>query len=223
MERKIAGTRPLADLGDLPRPDSPSFEAGTHFFPIPPESMDSLSQWTDKERLNPSAVMLAAFEILIYHQANHEHFLLGFPVDGRCGAASKNAMGFFSEPMIVRANMHPWLTLREVIELAQKEIKQGIRWRHTPFAVAAEVIEHHHGRTNSPALQLLFSHILLPALDDPRCRVRLRRIHEGFGKINLDLWLTVQSVDERIMGRLFRPGHGDGRGALSTDPPTTIE
>nr|VFK38340.1 MAG: HAD-superfamily phosphatase, subfamily IIIC/FkbH-like domain-containing protein/thioester reductase domain-containing protein [Candidatus Kentron sp. TC] len=201
LEHKIAGTRPLTDLGDLSRPESPSFEADTYFFPIPEELMASLSQWASKERLNPSAVMLAAFEVLIYRQANQEHFLLGFPVDGRCGAASKNAMGFFSEPMIIRANMHPWLTLHEVINLAQQEIKQSIRWRHTPFAVAAEIIEHHHGRASFPALQLLFNHALLPSADDPKCRMRIRCIYEGFGKINLDLWLTVQSSDERIMGR----------------------
>ena len=156
-QKQLAGELPVLDLPlDLPRPLVQTYRGATERFTIGREltaAIQSLSQVHDATLY---ATLLAVFQILLYRHTGQDEILVGSPMAGRDRAETAGLVGYFVNPVVLRAHLSPFQTFEQLLEQTRQTVFEALEHQHFPFPLLVERLQPTRDRSRSPLFQSLF-------------------------------------------------------------------
>jgi len=101
--------------------------------------------------------MLAAYFVLLYRYTNQEDILVGSPMLGRWGREFKGVVGYFVNPVVLRAEMSGNLTFKDFLSQISSQVKKAQKYQDYPFPLLVEQLQPQRDTSHSPLFQVSFT------------------------------------------------------------------
>jgi Condensation domain len=125
-QKQLSGELPVMNLPtDRPRPPVQTEHGAVHTFNLSERLTQQLKLLAKAEEATLYTTLLAAFLILLYRYTGQEDLPVGSPMVGRSRAEFEEIVGYFANPVVIRADLskNPIFT-----ELRRKELASGWIW-----------------------------------------------------------------------------------------------
>ena len=104
-QEQLAGELPVLSLPtDQPRPPMQTYRGASRAFRFDPALSRALKELAQAQGATLYMVLLAAFEVLLSRYTGQEDILVGSPTAGRSRAEFDSVLGYFMNPVVLRAN-----------------------------------------------------------------------------------------------------------------------
>jgi len=102
-KQTLAGAPSMVQLPqDRPRPQKPTFEAGTATYPLRPGLLPDIEKVARSMRVNAQAVLLAGLQAVLLRYSGQDDLVIGVPVAGRDRPETQGLVGYFINTLPVR-------------------------------------------------------------------------------------------------------------------------
>ncbi|PYQ67624.1 MAG: non-ribosomal peptide synthetase, partial [Acidobacteria bacterium] len=105
----------------------------------------------------PHSTLLAALQVLLFRYSGQERFLVGSPTWGRSSADLWGTVGYFVNPVPLRADLSRELPAGDALRAARETVRRALRHQGFPFPLLAERMRPVRDPSRSPLFQVLFS------------------------------------------------------------------
>lgn len=211
---QLAGELPALDLStNRPRPPAQTFRGASHYFRVDAEITKKLRDLSRKTGATLYMTLLAAFQALLYRYTNQEDILVGSLTAGRSRAEMTNVVGYFINPLVLRANFYDDLPFEAFLSNVRQTALDAFNHQDYPFSLLVERLQPERDPSRSPLFQVLFVFQKPPVLSEEGFASFALR--EGGAQIQLgglameslaleqriaqfDMTLMMAEVDERL-------------------------
>ncbi|BAY66407.1 amino acid adenylation [Calothrix brevissima NIES-22] len=100
--------------------------------------------------------LLAAFQVLLYRYTSQEDILVGSPTTGRSRANMDSIVGYFVNPVVLRANLAGNPTFAEFLQQVRITVLDAFQHQDYPFAELVEQLVAVRDPSRSPLFQVMF-------------------------------------------------------------------
>ncbi|NEP36451.1 amino acid adenylation domain-containing protein, partial [Moorena sp. SIO3B2] len=157
-QQKLAGELPVLNLPtDKPRPPIQTFRGSAQYWHLPEELNQQLRNLAKKENVTLYMVLLAAFQILLYRYTGQEDILVGSVTSGRSQAEFASIVGYFVNPVVLRANLSGDETFQEFLTQVRHTVLEALEHQDYPFALLVERLQPQRDPSRSPIFQVAFA------------------------------------------------------------------
>src|SRR5215475_12764893 len=105
-QHELSGPLPVLDLPtDRPRPPVQTFRGASHWFTLDPELNARIRNLAQAEGVTTFRLLLAAFIVFLHRYSGQDDIVVGFPTTGRDDAVFAQTVGYFVNPVVVRADL----------------------------------------------------------------------------------------------------------------------
>ncbi|HZE88371.1 MAG TPA: condensation domain-containing protein, partial [Verrucomicrobiae bacterium] len=154
----LAGDLPDLELAtDLPRRAARSSAGETHRFHVEPMLAAGLHQVARSERATLFTILLAAFQALLHRETGQSDILVGTPAAARTRAEFESLVGYFVNPLPMRADFSGDPTFREHLRRAHGTVIGALEHQDFPFPTMVERFRPRRDPSRSPVFQSMFS------------------------------------------------------------------
>lgn len=165
-QRQLAGPLPVLELPtDHPRPPSPTFRGATTWFRIESAMAESLRKLARDQGATLYVVLIAAFQVLLHRYSGQEDILVGSPTAGRSRSEFENLVGFFVNPVVLRANLAGDPTFAEYLGRVRQVVIDALKHADYPFPLLVQRLQPHRDLSRSPVFQVDFNLLKLSQLN----------------------------------------------------------
>ncbi|MEA2695243.1 MAG: hypothetical protein QOJ16_4630, partial [Acidobacteriota bacterium] len=163
---RLAGELPdLALTPDRPRPPVQTHRGGSATLRLDAEVADRLRQRAHRGAgageegggATLFALLLAAFQALLYRHTGQVDFAVGAPVAGRARAALTDLPGYLVNAVVLRADLTGEPTFAEHLERTGRSVAAALAHQDLPFALLAERLRPLRDPGRSPLFQAFFT------------------------------------------------------------------
>lgn len=131
--KQLAGALSVLALPtDRPRPPIQMFRGAQHAFTLNDELARRLKALAKAEGATLYMVLLAAFELLLYYHTGQEDILVASPMAGRSRAEFEGIVGFFANPVVLRANLSGNPTFRAFLGQVRQTVLAALEHQDYP-------------------------------------------------------------------------------------------
>ncbi len=125
---------PVLDLpADRPRPRVFGYHGGSRRFHLPADLVQRLRRVAGQEDATLYTALLAAFQAFLYRYTGQDELFVGSPTAGRTQAAFARTIGYFVNPVVIRASMGPLATYRDLLKQARTRVLGALARQDYPF------------------------------------------------------------------------------------------
>ena len=157
-KNRLAAASPLPNLPtDRPRPAVQTYRGGAVSFELPPELTRELKQLSLSEGATLYMTLLAAFQTTLYRWAGQEDILVGSPAHGRSQAEFARLVGYFVNPLVLRAELSATLTFEDLHAQTREETLKAFQHQDYPFGLLVEKLQPNRDPSYSPLFQVMFA------------------------------------------------------------------
>jgi len=110
----------------------------------------------------PFVVLQAVFQVLIHRYTGRTDFLVGTIMAGRTGPGFDRTVGYFVNPVVLRAELAAESSFRSLIVDVRKTVRSALEHQDLPFAVLVEQLNPRRIANRSPLFQVAFGLTQLP-------------------------------------------------------------
>jgi len=154
---KLQGAETVLQLPtDYPRPAGHSGRGKSFHFDLSQETDGSLKTLAQSENATPFMVLLAVFQVLLGRYTSQDSILIGTPTAGRNDVELENLIGFFVNTLILRADLNPDSSFRQVLQQARANTLEALAHQDMPFEKLVEVLEPDRSLNRNPLFQVMF-------------------------------------------------------------------
>lgn len=154
---QLSGKLPVLELPtDRPRPAGPSFRGAVHRFDLDAELTSRLRSLARTEAVTLNTTLLAAFFMLLHGYSGQEAILVGTPVAGRSRSEFEGIVGYFANPVVLRAEMYGNPTFREFLQQVNATALGALDHQDYPFALLIEQLQPVREANRAPLSDVLF-------------------------------------------------------------------
>ncbi len=155
--RELAGPLPPLDLpGDRPRPSAPRFAGGIRGVALPPALAEGLRAAGRAGRATLFTTLLAGYQLLLARESGQRDFVIGAPTAGREMPGLAGLVGYFVNPVALRADVAGEPTGAELLARARARALAAFRHQAMPFPVIAERLQPERDAGRTPIFQVAF-------------------------------------------------------------------
>ncbi|HEX5708019.1 MAG TPA: amino acid adenylation domain-containing protein, partial [Pyrinomonadaceae bacterium] len=183
-QRQLGGALPALNLpSERPRPPVQTYGGASHAFRLDAELTRRLKSLARESNVTLYTLLLAAFETLLYRYTAQEDFAVGSPSAGRELKAFSDVVGYFVNPLVMRADMSGDPSFAELLGRTRRTVLEAYRHQAYPFALLVQRLQPERDASRSPLFQAMFvlqqAHLLKEegiaalALGEAGARVRL--------------------------------------------------
>src|SRR5262249_50052341 len=148
---------PSLDLPtDRPRPTFQTYEGKSYSFTIDQSLKADLKSLALRHDTTLFAVLLAAFDVLLYRYTGQEDLLVGTPTTGRSSAKTAGLVGYFVNPVVIRSRLFGGPTFDELLERVRRSVIDALAHQHYPFGLLVERLRPDRDAGRSPLFQTMF-------------------------------------------------------------------
>jgi hypothetical protein len=155
--RQLAGQLPLLELPtDRPRPAAPTYRGASYDFNLSDELSSRLKTLAKAHGATLYMVLLAGFQVLLYHHTGQDDLLVGSPVLGRSRAEFEGIVGLFTNPVILRANCSGNPTFEGFLDQVRKTVLAALEHQDYPTLLLVERLRPARDLSRPPLCQVMF-------------------------------------------------------------------
>lgn len=156
--RRLAGIPSLLRLPtDRPRPSRQRFAGATEKFQLDAALTRRLQELAWAQGVGLEVVLLAAFQGLLHRQSGEEVIVVGTPDAGRGGGPFGELVGYFVNPLPVRADLTADITWRRLLDQTSRRLAAARQHGEMPFPLLVERLDPPREPGCSPLFQVLFA------------------------------------------------------------------
>jgi len=156
-KKQLAGPLPVLNLPtDRPRPPIQMFRGAQHDFTLNDELARRLRALAKAEGATLYMVLLAAFELMLYCHTGQEDILVASPMVGRSRAEFEGLVGFFANPVVLRANLSGNPTFREFLGQVRQTVLAALEHQDYPTLRLVQRLRPPRDLSRSPLCQIMF-------------------------------------------------------------------
>ncbi|HEY0601316.1 MAG TPA: AMP-binding protein, partial [Herpetosiphonaceae bacterium] len=141
---------------DHPRPPVQTFTGAAHTFQLGQELTREIKALTQATETTPFMALLAAFQVLLYRYSGQESFLVGSPTSGRSRARLAESVGYFVNPVALRADLAGQPTFSELLGRVRRTVQGALSHQDYPFPLLVERLQPERDPSRSPLFQTMF-------------------------------------------------------------------
>jgi len=166
-EKQLAGELPILNLPtDRPRPAVKSYQGAAHTFRLNTDLTSSLKVLGYALEATLYMTLMAAFQVLLYTYTDQEDILIGTTTTGRGPAEFASMVGYFVNPVVIRAYLAGNPTFQTVLSRARQTVLEAFKHQHYPFQLLTERLQPKRDASRSPIFQAMFSMQNIPLAAD---------------------------------------------------------
>ena len=155
--QQLAGEPPLLILPtDRPRPAVQTYAGDSYTFALDAHLTRKLKALAKTEGATLHTTLLAAFQALLFRYTGQEDFLVGSLVSGRSRAEFADVVGYFTNPIALRARPAGHRSFRELLAETRDTLLGAIAHQDFPFADMVERLHPSRDVGQAPLLNVMF-------------------------------------------------------------------
>jgi amino acid adenylation domain-containing protein/non-ribosomal peptide synthase protein (TIGR01720 family) len=192
-KRHLADAPTIFDLPtDHTRPPIQSFRGEHQYARIDVAQVENLKELSRQAKATLFMTLLAAFEVLLYRYSRQETFLIGTPISGRTKPEMEQLIGFFSNTLVLRAELNGNPTFHEVLERVRTDALASYAYQDLPFEHLVETLQPERDLSRMPLVQVMFvfDNAPIPTLELPHVTIQPLVAESGTSKFDLTLAIT---------------------------------
>ncbi|HBE35400.1 MAG TPA: non-ribosomal peptide synthetase, partial [Cyanobacteria bacterium UBA11368] len=157
-QKQLAGELPILNLPtDRSRPTVQTYRGATHILKLDEQLIQGLRELALTSGTSLYRILLAAFYVQLCHYTNQEDILVGSPMAGRWGGEFKEILGYFVNPVVLRASVSGNLTFKEFLARVSSKVKEAQEHQDYPFPLLVERLQLQRDISRSPLFQVGFT------------------------------------------------------------------
>ena len=165
-QRTLADAPTALDLPtDRPRPPVQTFRGAAHAFRLDPQLSAAVRALGEREGATPFMTLLAAFDVLLQRYTQQTDLLVGVPTAGRTRAELGDTIGYFINPIVLRAHVDPHDSFRALLADVRRTALDALAHQEYPFVSLVERLQPQRDPSRSPLFQVMFAWQKMPLLD----------------------------------------------------------
>jgi len=208
----------LALPTDRPRPPVQTFAGTSLSFKLDEKLTHDLKALGQQCGATLYMTLLAAFQTLLYHYTGQKEIVVGSPMAGRNQAAFAGLIGYFINPVALRATLSDELTFANLLHSVRKTVLEAFEHQDYPFNLLVEHLRLPRDASRTPLFQVMFAfqNMGLFGPDDKLSAFALQQTgaQAEFNGLALecigldhriaqfDLTLIMAEADNRLVGRI---------------------
>jgi amino acid adenylation domain-containing protein len=154
---RLEGDLPVLDLpGDRPRPRVQTTTGGAHRRTLAGPLAGGVRQLARISSSTPFVVLLAAFEALLHRWSGQSDLLLGTVTAARTHAAFARTVGYFVNPLVLRADLAGDPGFARLVARARRDALGAFDHQDLPFPLLVERLQPQRDPSRSPIFQVMF-------------------------------------------------------------------
>ncbi|HEX5750369.1 MAG TPA: amino acid adenylation domain-containing protein, partial [Archangium sp.] len=191
--KQLAGASQVLELPtDKPRPPRPSFQGATCSRPLPTALSESVKALAQKEGATPFMVLLAAFQLLLSRYSGQDDICVGSPIAGRNRGELEGLIGFFVNPLVLRARLSGVTSFRALLHQVRDTTLGAFEHQEVPFEKLVEELQPRRDLSRSPLFQVMFAlqNAPMPEMALPGLKLRPLEVESHVAKFDASLVFT---------------------------------
>jgi non-ribosomal peptide synthetase component F len=100
--------------------------------------------------------LLAAFQVLLHRHSGQDDIVVGSPAAGRNASGLSGLVGYFANPLPLRADLSGEPTFSEFLDRIRQVVIDGLEHQHFPFSEMVERLAPGRVAGASPIFQVMF-------------------------------------------------------------------
>ena len=157
-EKQLSGAQTVLNLpASRPRPQVQIYLGGNERFRLNSELTTKLKQLAQDFNSTLFTTLLAAFQVLLYRYTGQDDFLVGSPTSGRRAAALRSVVGYFVNPVALRARVSPDMTFASFQKDVRQTVLEAMDHQEYPFGLLVERLQVERDPSRTPLFQVMFS------------------------------------------------------------------
>ncbi|QDF05535.1 non-ribosomal peptide synthetase [Myxococcus xanthus] len=198
---RLGGELPVLDLPtSFPRPRLQSFRGAQVAFRLPRETSTRLKALARTHGATPFMVLLAGYLAFLRRYSGQEDLIVGTPTAGRPRADLSRQVGYFINPVALRARVPRTLSFSGLVARVRTTVLEALEHQELPFTRLVEQLQPRRDPSRAPIFQTMF------ALQSPRPENELLgafAVGASGASARLGDDLTVESVPLSHPGAAF--------------------
>jgi len=198
--RRLADLPVVALPTDRPRPAVQDFAGARQCLALPPGLSTALRALARREGTSLFMVLLAAFEVLLHRYTGQTDLAIGTVSAGRGRPEIERLLGFFANPLCLRADVSGDPTFSALLARVREESLEALAHDDVPFETVVKALGVERDAGRNPLFQVAFS------LEAPRAAVAdgwdAGHLDVDTGTSKFDLYLELDERPETIVGRI---------------------
>jgi amino acid adenylation domain-containing protein/non-ribosomal peptide synthase protein (TIGR01720 family) len=156
--QQLAGELPVLDLpADRARPRIQTYRGASVTAKLNPRLTNELKSLAASQEVTLFMTLLAAFQVLLYRYTGQEEILVGSPSSGRGSAEFAKTIGYFVNPLVLRAKPSPERSFSEFIAETRLTTLAAFEHQEYPFDLLARQLQPERDPARSPLFQAMFA------------------------------------------------------------------
>jgi amino acid adenylation domain-containing protein len=184
------------------RPAVQGFSGAARAQSLPAALSDALKALSHEEGVTLFMTLLAGFEIFLHQQTGQEDLILGTPITNRSRVELEGLIGFFSNSLVLRADLSGDPTFRELLARVREVALAAYAHQDLPFDKLVEELRPDRNLSHNPLFQVAFT------LDNPTHQsleltgLTLTPIAAESNTVQLDLILHMVDTGKELFSSL---------------------
>ncbi|HEX7185402.1 MAG TPA: amino acid adenylation domain-containing protein, partial [Thermoanaerobaculia bacterium] len=155
--RRLGNGLPDLELPtDRPLPTVQSYRGAARALRLSPERTMAVTAAGKAVKVTPFMVLLGAFLGLLQRWSGQREFLVGTPTSGRSTYELRDLVGYFVNPLVVRADLTGEPTVLEHLTRVQSTMLDAFAHQDLPFPLLAARLAPEREASRSPVFQAMF-------------------------------------------------------------------
>jgi amino acid adenylation domain-containing protein len=158
-QAQLSDPSPALPLPTRPGPAPPRAIDSTcrsHPFRLDRELSDALRALSSRSRTTLFTTVLSAFFVLLHRYTGESDILVGVPTAGRSRPSLESAVGYFVNPIMLRADLSDDPEFGEFLSRVRQRVIDGLTHKDFPFVTLVERLRPERRPDGPPLIQVMF-------------------------------------------------------------------
>ncbi len=166
-QEQLSGELPVLDLPtDHSRKPFQSYHGASEHLAISQELTEKLKSLAGHQGATLYMILLAAFDFLLHRYTSQEDVIVGSPTSGRSRVSMREVVGYFANPVVLRADLSGDPSFNEFLLRIRKTVLSAFQHQDFPFGLLVERLQPVRDPSRSPIFQIAFVLQKAHLLDD---------------------------------------------------------
>ena len=147
---------PLSLPTDRPRPPLQTFSGAAHRFTLQRATWARVKTFSRDKGATPFMTLLSVFHLLLHRYTGQTGILVGSPSAGRSRAAWAGAVGYFTNPLVLRCDFTADPSFSDLLAQVRRTVIEAFEHEDLPFPWLVERLQQVRDPSRSPLFQAMF-------------------------------------------------------------------
>ncbi|CAM4407409.1 non-ribosomal peptide synthetase [Myxococcus xanthus] len=155
-KQQLAGKLPVLELPtDATRPPQQRFQGASRGLRLTPALTGRLRDLAREHETTLYTVLVAAFQALLHRYTGQDDLIIGSPASGRTRARLSGLVGYFTNPLPLRARFTPGLRFDTFLQQVRATVLGALEHQDIPFPALVEQLQPKRDPARSPIFQAM--------------------------------------------------------------------